>query len=125
MKKKAVILFLLASALFQHIYGNNNLRIIDPMNPWRDFPAFITRTDLTITPTGSFMEMGIYLTFSTDPDEFDTTMQLEAIYNFNLPENAIVTDSWLWIEGEPEKALILEYYPRQAQLMGERFEFHG
>ena len=114
MKKKAVILFLLASALFQHIYGNNNLRIIDPMNPWRDFPAFITRTDLTITPKGSFMEMGIYLTFSTDPDEFDTTMQLEAIYNFNLPENAIVTDSWLWIEGEPEKALILDRWTASA-----------
>jgi hypothetical protein len=114
MKRKAVILFLIGSVLFQHIYAYNNLRIIDPMNPWWNLPAFISRTDLTITPQGSFMEVGIYLTFSTEPNATDTAVQLEAIYNFDLPADAIITDSWLWIEGKPEKALILDKWTASA-----------
>jgi len=114
MKKSILIIFLIVSAILQNINAYNNLRIIDPMNPWWDLPSSISSADITINPKGIFLEVGMYLTFATDPNEFDTAAQLEAIYNFDLPPNAIITDSWLWIEGEPEKALILDRWTASA-----------
>ncbi len=32
----------------------------------------------------------------------------EAVYEFTLPAGAIITDLWLWIEGEPVQGLIME-----------------
>jgi len=106
--RKTILLTILIFAALLSAKAWNNLRIIDPMNPWYDLPSRISQADITFHPKGTFIEVGMYLTFATDEEELDSTVQLEAIYNFDLPANAIISDSWLWIEGEPEKALILD-----------------
>lgn len=112
--KKTILLSIFLFAALIHINAWNNLRIIDPMNPWYDLPSKITQADITFHPKGTFIEVGMYLTFATDEEEPDSSVQLEAIYNFDLPANAIISDSWLWIEGEPEKALILDRWTASA-----------
>jgi Ca-activated chloride channel family protein len=113
MRKYLLLLIFIFAAVF-NLKAWNNLRIIDPMNPWYDLPSSITQADITFHPKGTFIEVGMYLTFATDKEELDSTVQLEAIYNFDLPANAMISDSWLWIEGEPEKALILDRWTASA-----------
>jgi hypothetical protein len=113
MRKTILVILLIVPALF-NLKAWNDLRIIDPMNPWYDLPSSITQADITFHPKGTFIEVGMYLTFATDEDQPDSSIQLEAIYNFDLPANAIVSDSWLWIDGEPEKALILDRWTASA-----------
>ncbi len=112
--RKTILLTILIFAALLSAKAWNNLRIIDPMNPWYDLPSRISQADITFHPKGTFIEIGMYLTFATDAEEPDSSVQLEAIYNFDLPANAIVSDSWLWIEGEPEKALILDRWTASA-----------
>ena len=113
MRKILFSIILICAAIF-NVNAWNNLRIIDPMNPWYDLPSRITQGDITFHPKGTFIEVGMYLTFATDEEEPDSSVQLEAIYNFDLPANAIISDSWLWIESEPEKALILDRWTASA-----------
>ncbi|KPL16556.1 MAG: hypothetical protein AMS23_03105 [Bacteroides sp. SM1_62] len=113
MRKILFFILLIVPALF-NLKAWNDLRIIDPMNPWYDLPSKITQADITFHPKGAFMEVGMYLTFATDEYGPDSSVQLEAIYNFDLPANAMISDSWLWIEGEPEKALILDRWTASA-----------
>jgi len=112
--KKTILLTILIFAALLNTNAWNNLRIIDPMNPWYDLPSSISQADITFHPKGTFIEVGMYLTFATDTEEPDSSIQLEAIFNFDLPANAIISDSWLWIEGEPEKALILDRWTASA-----------
>ncbi len=114
MKRKSIVLIVLIFSALINIKAWNNLRIIDPMNPWNYLPAYLTQADLTVHPKGTFIEIGMYLTFATDQHKPDSSVQLEAIYNFDLPANAMITDSWLWIEGEPEKALIMDRWTASA-----------
>jgi len=112
--RKTLLLTILIFAALLNTNAWNNLRIIDPMNPWYDLPSKITKADITFHPKGTFIEVGMYLTFTTDEEGPDSTVQLEAIYNFDLPANAMISDSWLWIDGEPEKALILDRWTASA-----------
>jgi len=112
--RKTILLTILIFAALLNTNAWNDLRIIDPMNPWYNLPSRISKADITFHPKGTFIEVGMYLTFATDEEEPDSTVQLEAIYNFDLPANAMVSDSWLWIEGEPEKALILDRWTASA-----------
>jgi Ca-activated chloride channel family protein len=112
--RKIILPVLVAVLAFSPAKAWNDLRIIDPMNPWWALPSMITRADLTFHPKGAFVEVGLYLTFATEGTAADSTLPLEAIYNFDLPANAMVSDSWLWIEGEPEKALILDRWTASA-----------
>jgi len=113
MRKILLLAILIFSALL-NTNAWNNLRITDPMNPWYDLPSRISQADITFHPKGTFMEVGMYLTFATDEEGADSSVQLEAVYNFDLPANAMISDSWLWIEGEPEKALILDRWTASA-----------
>ena len=117
MKRKSIVLIILIFSALVNIKAWNNLRIIDPLNPWYDIPSEISQADLTFHPKGTFIEVGMYLTFATVDNKIDSTVQLEAVYNFDLPANAMITDSWLWIEGEPEKALILDRSPYRDRHM--------
>jgi hypothetical protein len=112
--RKTVLLTILIFAALINANAWNNLRIIDPMNPWYDLPSRISQADITFHPKGTFMEVGMYLTFATDEDQPDSSVQLEAIYNFDLPANALISDSWLWIDGDAEKALILDRWTASA-----------
>ncbi len=94
----------------QPVAAQDFLRVLDPdRNGIRD-PGTIEEAVLSVRPKGLFMEYGLYLTFSAQGSRYasDSTRQLEVEYFFTLPEEAVVTDSWLWVEDEIIKADILD-----------------
>jgi Ca-activated chloride channel family protein len=90
-------------------YSYTQLRVGDPRNSWYTSQGNIEEASLTIRPKGLFMEYGLYLTFSPKGSYWTNPQDtLEVILNFDLPENAIVHDSWLWIGNDIIKAKLLD-----------------
>ena len=56
------------------------------------------------------METDLYLTFSARGSFFGSSDTLEVVFFFELPANAIVTDSWLWIGQDTIKAKIMDQW---------------
>lgn len=74
----------------------NSLTVADPRG-FINGKGSIDSATLAIRPKGAFLEHSLYLNFSAKSLNFKKTDTLEVVFNFELPENAIVTDSWLWL----------------------------
>jgi len=85
------VLFVFANVSFaQHLWIN------DPQS-WRGGTGTIEETKITYQPQGLFMQVDWELTFSArNIPEFSEKDTVEVVYNFKLPEEAIVNDSCLW-----------------------------
>lgn len=81
------------------VFAYNNLTISDPRG-WKSGKGSIDSATLAIRPKGAFLEHSLYLNFSANTLNFLKTDTMEVVFNFDLPENAIVTDSWLWLNNE-------------------------
>lgn len=88
-------------------FAQTQLKVMDPQN-WYDHPGSIDEASLVIKPKGIYMEVNMYLTFSAQESFFYPEDTLEVILDFKLPEDAIVHDSWLWIDDEIIKADIID-----------------
>jgi hypothetical protein len=53
-----------------------------------------------VKPQGIYAEVGLYLHLSARDWGYGQDDQLEIELDFTLPEDAIVIDSWLWVEGK-------------------------
>lgn len=64
--------------------------------------ANFQNANFTVTPRGAYAEIGLYLTLSPGDYEsnFTPSELLEFEMYFSLPPDAIVVDSWLWIEDD-------------------------
>jgi Ca-activated chloride channel family protein len=106
--KTSLLIFLLLASTYQ-AFSHFDLRVGDPRNSWQTEQGTIEEANLTISPRGLYMEYGLYLTFSSEGtkwiNEKDT---LEVTLDFSLPENAMITDSWLWFGEDTIKAVILD-----------------
>jgi Ca-activated chloride channel family protein len=80
----------------------------DPRNSWWTNQGTIEEATLSIKPQGLFWEYGLYLTFSARGTSFGAGDSLEVTLHFSLPENAVVYDSWLWINDDISKGKILD-----------------
>jgi len=91
-------------------YGQFNNWVIDPQDGWFSPRVTIEEALITFEPKGSYTELGIYLVFSARGNEqlFAEGANLEVNYGFELPEKALVTDSWLWVEEDIIRAQILD-----------------
>jgi Ca-activated chloride channel family protein len=87
---------------------NANLSIIDPQIGWSSYQGTIEEATVTTRPVGVYTEIGLYMTVSAQGAGFQLGRQLEAVMNFSLPKNAIVNDSWLWIDSTIIRAKILD-----------------
>lgn len=106
---KQLVLLCLSIFAFVNLYGSNYLRIGDPRKSWSTEQGTIDEASLFVRPAGLFMEYELFLTFSSKGSSLTSNQDtLEVVLHFNLPEDAIVHDSWLWIEGEPVKAKHLD-----------------
>ena len=110
MKKILFFLALLCSAqmlLAQSFYPK--LQVLNPKKQWQYDNATITEAQIFVRPKGIYMEYNIYMTYSAASTQmnnsYDTT---EIVHYFNLPNNAIVTDSWLWVGDVIVKADLLD-----------------
>lgn len=107
--KKYLFLFiaLLAIAAISDAHSQY-LRVQDPKSSWRTSQGTIDEAELVIKPAGLYAEFGLYLTFSANGGNYYATDTLEVQYFFNLNENDIVTDSWLWVEDTIVKAMLID-----------------
>lgn len=103
----AAILFLTADLLFGYDY----LTVQDPHNTWKYGQGTIEESVISIRPMGLYMEYGVYLTFSARGNyAFAATDTVEVQFSFDLPQNAIVHDLWLWIDQDIIRASILDQW---------------
>jgi Ca-activated chloride channel family protein len=105
--KTILLTFVLFLSL--NAFAHFDLRVGDPRNSWQTYQGTIEQASLTVSPKGLFMEYGLYLTFSSNGTEWTNVKDtLEVTLNFSLPENAMITDSWLWFGEDTIKAVILD-----------------
>ena len=65
----------------------------------------IDHAEFTFHPRGAYIEVGMYLTLSAGNSYLTEQMNLlEIVMGFDLPDDAMVIDSWLWINGEIVRA---------------------
>lgn len=106
------LLALLVAALtpFGTTAHAQRLRVLDPQQPWKQAQGTIEEAILTVEPKGVYLEYGLYLTFSARAGSFASTDTLEVELFFDLPEESVVIDSWLWFKGEILRADLLDVW---------------
>jgi hypothetical protein len=105
--KKFLLLLLL---LYTYSFAYTSLYVQDPRN-WGGLQmGTIEEAVVTLKPLGIYMQTDLYLTFSARNTSYNSSDTLEVQYYFDLPANAIVTDSWLWIEQDTIKAKIMDQW---------------
>ncbi len=114
--KKTISYCLLLIAMLHStgLFAIYNLRVGDPRNSWSTQQGTIEEAVLSVKPQGVYWEYGLYLTFSARGTTYKSTDSLEVVLRFELPENAIVHDSWLWINDYIAKAKILDRWTASA-----------
>jgi hypothetical protein len=65
----------------------------------KDYNVRVDTASLTILPRGAYIELDLELTISYDFKSwfFKNYNELEFLWQFNLPDQAVVTDFWLWV----------------------------
>ena len=81
----------------QPLFAQNSLTVLDPRRNWETDQGTIEEAVFSVHPKGVYMEVGMYLTFSARGSIFANRGNIETVLHFTLPEEAIVTDSWLWV----------------------------
>ncbi len=98
MFQKAVIAL---SLILLYVSESNaaSLYVTDPRHSFLKYNATIEEMTISVMPQGSYMEAGIYLTFSPRGSVYSRVEDtLEVVFNFELPENAFINDMWLYME---------------------------
>ena len=101
MKKSITLLSALLFWATTSLFAQNSLEIIDP-DSWNGYAegGTIEEALIAISPQGAYMETELYLTFSAEGIPFSGVDTFEIVFNFSLPEGAIMHDSWLWMFDE-------------------------
>lgn len=109
MKKLLCIFATLAFvALSIPVQATYSLRVGDPRVSWYTQQGTIEEAVLSVQHQGLYLEYGLYLTFSARGTNYNAADSLEVALLFELPEGAIVHDSWLWINNNIVRARILD-----------------
>jgi len=75
------------------------LYVQEPRVSSHSYPGTIEDIQMTVTPHGSYMEVGLFLTISPRGSVFSSeTDTLEAILDFELDNNAFINGMWLFID---------------------------
>ncbi|MEZ4984977.1 MAG: T9SS type A sorting domain-containing protein [Saprospiraceae bacterium] len=112
-------LFIVTLLLSQVLTAQSFLRVADPnwwgldtdMPGWENYSPEGAFEDIGIvlTPLGVYTEVEVYATIADLWGE-SWGDNLEIIWQFELPGDAIVHDSWLWVEDEIIRADIVDYW---------------
>ncbi|NOY60404.1 MAG: hypothetical protein GXO75_15950, partial [Calditrichaeota bacterium] len=76
----------------------------------KDYNVNIDEATLVVHPRGNFVEMNLYMTVSYDFDSwfFKNYNELEFLWQFSLPEEAIMHEFWLWSGDSIMSAQVLD-----------------
>lgn len=106
-----VVLFAFISG---NISGYSYLTVGDPRNTWWTEQGTIEEAEIHVRPNGIFMDFDLFLTFSARDSYFSSFDTLEVVLNFELPQDAIVHDSWLWFGEDTLVARLLDKWTATA-----------
>lgn len=92
------------------LLAQTNLTVLDPRRGnWTQQQGTIDEATFVTHPEGIYTAVDMYLTFSARGTSFQNPFDtLEVVFNFTLPDNAIINDSWLWIDTVIVKADIFD-----------------
>ncbi|MBN1407372.1 MAG: T9SS type A sorting domain-containing protein [Calditrichaceae bacterium] len=105
---KRILLSVIVNLFFlQFVFSYDWLYVRDPQG-WKGGTGTIEDAVISIKPRGLYMEVGLYLVFSAKGLGFTSNDALEVEFHFDLPEKAIVHDSWLWIGDDIIRGKIMD-----------------
>lgn len=120
---KQITLFTFFSLfLFSYTLAQNHIRVVDPNSweatnttepGWHEYMHDAEITDLTIVadPQGIYTAVDIYANLTHGSNAYSWSGEYEIIWQFELPNHAIVHDSWLWIDEETiVQADVVDYW---------------
>ncbi len=109
MKKLLIIIIFLMITIHQLMAGN--FSVYEANYPGvKDYNVNIDEATLVIHPRGNFIEMNLFMTVSYDFNSwfFKNYNELEFLWEFSLPEHAIMHDFWVWFGDSIMAAEILD-----------------
>ena len=109
-KRMAWLALLLCAAAAPPTQAYDYLRVHDPQQWWGSSQGTIESAVLSVRPKGLYIEYGLYLTFSARGSGFGAGNMLEVEFFFDLPEGAVVHDSWLWVGDDIMQAQIIDQW---------------
>ncbi len=109
MKKIILVLLLLGCWMPAMAQGIENfLRVNNPQFTWDQRGGTIEAATISVRPKGVYAEVGVELTFSARGAGFPGNDQLEVQFLFSVPDDVAITDSWLWVNDEIVKAILID-----------------
>ena len=91
-------------------FCQTSLKIINPEWWWASSGdnGTIEEAVFTLDTKGIYTEVGMYLTFSAEGIGYSNSDSVEIVFDFDLPQGAIIHDSWLWVGNVIVKADIID-----------------
>ncbi|MEX0722217.1 MAG: T9SS type A sorting domain-containing protein [Balneolaceae bacterium] len=81
----------------------------NPNQPWMHSGVTVNETLYEIHPKGTFTEVELFISFSaSNPSMFGESELLEMTSTFELPEEVVISDLWLWFKEEILVAHIID-----------------
>ena len=113
--KWALIACLSIICIGKTVAQTNSLRIQDPQLTWKSGTARIETASFDVRPRGLYAEVSLNMTYSAQGTSYiASTDTLEIQHYFTLPANALVTDSWLWVENQIVYAKMIDRWTASA-----------
>lgn len=92
-----------------YVSDAHSLRVSDPRSWWKYGKGSIDDVTISIQPKGIYSEISYYAILSSRATSYTSYLDtLEAVWSFSLPDEALVVDSWLWVNDEIVRAKIMD-----------------
>lgn len=114
MKTKILLFLCLCSGISILSNAQNSLTVSNPQWWGDEEIGSIDEAIITVEPKGLYMEVGMYLTVSARDLWRPLEDTLEVVLDFNLPADAIVTDSWLWVNQDIVRGAVIDRWTASA-----------
>ncbi|GAB1442698.1 hypothetical protein MASR2M39_15340 [Ignavibacteriales bacterium] len=109
---RGILLFTIIITAVTNIYSINDLSVRVPNNPVQK-KGYMDDITLVVEPHGAYSEQSMYINY-TDRHQFPGSQNVEVIHRFELPDDAIVNDLWLWIGDSVMQAIHLDTWTARA-----------
>ena len=91
-------------------WSQTTIEVIHPQDPWYWDFGRLKEATVTLQPQGQYLEVGLYFTMDFPDNWWGDQDSLEIVYDFKLPDGAILNDSWLWVEDEIVRAFLWDFW---------------
>ncbi len=109
MKRNLMLSLVLLFIATYTTFSSYSLRVEDPHNTWKYSQGTIDSVALIVNPKGIYCQYDMYIYFSSKGSNYTKSSDtLESQFYFELNKNAVVNDSWLWVEDTLVKAKLID-----------------